>query len=85
MVRENCAVGNSAPSFFLLGRDHKPADRVSNPVQRRLRKSRPASGRPDRADPAAGMGVISGKDPRRNDAPFVNQVHVGISGGARRR
>jgi N-methylhydantoinase B len=28
------------------------------------------------------MGVISGKDPRRNDAPFVNQVHVGISGGA---
>jgi N-methylhydantoinase B len=29
-----------------------------------------------------GMGVISGRDPRNHDEPFVNQVHIGITGGA---
>ena len=26
--------------------------------------------------------MISGNDPRRDDAPFVNQVHLGLTGGA---
>jgi N-methylhydantoinase B len=28
------------------------------------------------------MGVISGKDPRHGDAPFVNQVFIAVTGGA---
>ena len=28
------------------------------------------------------MGVISGNDPRNGDAPFVNQVFIGVTGGA---
>jgi N-methylhydantoinase B len=31
--------------------------------------------------PPAG-GVISGTDPRRHGAPFVNQIHLGLTGGA---
>jgi N-methylhydantoinase B len=28
------------------------------------------------------MGVISGRDPRHADAPFVNQIFLGVTGGA---
>jgi N-methylhydantoinase B len=34
-----------------------------------------------RAQPAS-MAVISGKDPRRSDAPFVNQLILAVTGGA---
>jgi N-methylhydantoinase B len=30
---------------------------------------------------APGGAVISGKDPRRNDSPFVNQIFLGLTGG----
>ena len=31
-------------------------------------------------DRIRGMGVISGRHPRNYEAPFVNQVHIGVSG-----
>ena len=83
MVRENCAVGIPRHPFSCSVATTNLADRVSNPVQRAIAEIAPGYGQAETGPiQPPGMGVISGKDPRRNDAPFVNQVHVGISGGA---
>jgi hypothetical protein len=51
-------------------------DRVSNPVQRALAEIAPGFGQAETGPiQPLGTGVISGKDPRHEGAPFVNQVH----------
>lgn len=56
---------------------------MSNPVQRALAEIAPGFGQAETGPiQPPGTGVISGKDPRHEGAPFVNQVQVGIVGGA---
>jgi N-methylhydantoinase B len=82
-VRENCAVGIPRHPFSCSVATTNLADRVSNPVQRALAEIAPGFGQAETGPiQPPGMGVISGKDPRHEGAPFVNQVHVGIGGGA---
>lgn len=82
-VRENCAVGIPRHPFSCSVATTNLADRVSNPVQRAIAEIAPGFGQAETGPiQPPGMGVISGKDPRNGGAPFVNQVHVGIGGGA---
>jgi N-methylhydantoinase B len=82
-VRENCAVGIPSHPFSCSVATTNLADRVSNPVQRAIAEIAPGFGQAETGPiQPPGMGVISGKDPRNGGAPFVNQVHVGIGGGA---
>jgi N-methylhydantoinase B len=59
------------------------ADRVTNPVQRAFSKIKDGIGLAE-CGPIfpASMGVISGFDPRRDNAPFVNEVFLLDTGGA---
>ncbi len=82
-VRENCAVGIPRHPFSCSVATTNLADRVSNPVQRAMAEIAPGFGMAETGPiQPPGMGVISGRDPRHQGSPFVNQVHVGISGGA---
>ena len=82
-IRENCAVGIPRHPFSCSVATTNLADRVSNPVQRALAEISPGFGMAETGPiQPPGMGVISGTDPRRDDEPFVNQVHIGVSGGA---
>jgi N-methylhydantoinase B len=82
-VRENCAVGIPHHPFSCSFATTNLADRVSNPAQRALAEIAPGFGQAETGPiQPPGMGVISGKDPRHEGARFVNQVHVGIGGGA---
>ncbi len=82
-VRENCAVGIPRHPFSCSVATTNLADRVSNPVQRALAEIAPGFGMAETGPiQPPGMGVISGFDPRHGNVPFVNQVHIGVSGGA---
>ena len=59
------------------------ADRVSNPVQRAIAEIADGFGMAETGPIIpAGVGVISGNDPRHGDAPFVNQIFLACTGGA---
>jgi len=82
-IRENCCVGIPRHPFSCSVATTNLADRVSNPVQRAIAEIAPGFGMAETGPiQPPGMGVISGKDPRNDDEPFVNQVHIGITGGA---
>jgi N-methylhydantoinase B len=59
------------------------ADRVTNPVQRAFSQIADGLGLAE-CGPffPASMGVISGRDPRNGNAPFVNQIFMLSTGGA---
>jgi N-methylhydantoinase B len=82
-LRENCAVGIPRHPASCSVATTNLADRVANPIQRAIAEIAPGFGQAETGPimPPA-MGVISGTDPRHDDEPFVNQVHIGISGGA---
>jgi N-methylhydantoinase B len=83
LVRENCCVGIPRHPFSCSVATTNLADRVSNPVQRAIAEISSGHGMAETGPiMAPGMGVISGKDPRNHDEPFVNQVHIGVTGGA---
>ncbi|MBX3566433.1 MAG: hydantoinase B/oxoprolinase family protein [Rhizobiaceae bacterium] len=81
-LRENCAVGIPRHPFSTSVATTNLADRVSNPVQRAIAEIAPGFGQAEIGPimPPA-MGVISGRDPRSGQS-FVNQIFLGISGGA---
>ncbi|HWL67724.1 MAG TPA: hydantoinase B/oxoprolinase family protein [Geminicoccus sp.] len=83
LLRENCVVGIPRHPHSCSVATTNLADRVSNPVQRAIAEIAPGFGMADTGPimPPA-MGVISGKDPRHGDAPFVNQIFLGATGGA---
>jgi N-methylhydantoinase B len=82
-LRENCVVGIPRHPHSCSVATTNLADRVANPVQRALAEIAPGFGMAETGPiMPPGMGVISGRDPRNHDEPFVNQVHIGISGGA---
>ena len=83
LLRENCVVGIPRHPHSCSVATTNLADRVANPVQRAIAEIAPGFGMADTGPimPPA-MGVISGKDPRHHDAPFVNQIFLGTTGGA---
>ncbi|HVY58127.1 MAG TPA: hydantoinase B/oxoprolinase family protein [Xanthobacteraceae bacterium] len=83
LLRENCTVGIPSHPHSCSVATTNLADRVANPVQRGIAEIAPGFGMAETGPiMPPGMGVISGRDPRNHDEPFVNQVHIGISGGA---
>jgi len=82
-LRENCAVGIPRHPFSCSVATTNLADRVANCVQRAIAEISPGFGLAETGpSQPPGMGVISGNDPRHGDAPFVNQVFIGVTGGA---
>jgi N-methylhydantoinase B len=82
LLRENCVVGIPRHPHSCSVATTNLADRVANPVQRAIAEIAPGFGMAETGPimPPA-MGVISGRDPR-NGERFVNQVFLGITGGA---
>ncbi len=82
-LRENCAVGIPRHPHSCSVATTNLADRVANSVQRAIAMITPGFGLAETgpSQPPA-MGVISGRDPRHDGAPFVNQVFIGVTGGA---
>jgi N-methylhydantoinase B len=82
-LRENCAVGIPRHPVSCSTATTNLADRVANAVQRGLAELGEGFGLAEVGGviPAA-AGVVSGRDPRRNSEPFVNQIFMVITGGA---
>jgi N-methylhydantoinase B len=82
-LRENCCVGIPRHPFSCSVATTNLADRVSNCTQRAIAEIAEGFGMAETGPiiPPGG-GVISGRDPRIGGAAFVNQVHLGITGGA---
>ena len=83
LVRENCCVGIPRHPYSCSVATTNLADRVSNPVQVALAELADGFGMAE-AGPIipAGMGVISGRDPRYDGVAFVNQIFLACTGGA---
>ena len=82
-VRENCCVGIPRHPACCSVATTNLADHVTNPVQRALAQLSPGYGQAATGPiQPPGMGVISGRDPYHEDDPYINQVHIGVSGGA---
>ena len=82
-LRENCCVGIPRHPYSCSVATTNLADRVSCAVQRALAELHEGIGLADVgfSIPAA-WAVISGTDPRRDNAPFINQLILsGVTGG----
>ncbi|MFC1579416.1 hydantoinase B/oxoprolinase family protein [Thermodesulfobacteriota bacterium] len=82
-IREGCIVGGGKHPISMSVATTNLADRITNPVQRAFSKIKDGIGLAE-CGPIfpASMGVISGFDPRNDNAPFVNQIFVLDTGGA---
>jgi len=81
-LRENCVVGIPRHPTCTSVATTNLADRVTNAVQRALAEIDAGTGM---AEGGAGIppasGVLSGRDPRQGDGPFVNEVILAAGGG----
>jgi N-methylhydantoinase B len=81
-LRENCVVGIPRHPTCTSVATTNLADRVTNAVQRAMAEIDDRTGM---AEGGAGIppasGVLSGRDPRHNGAPFVNEVILAAGGG----
>ncbi len=83
LLRENCVVGIprhpascSVATLYLL-------DRVANAVQRGIAELSPGFGMAEVGPSFPGsVSVISGRDSRYGDRPFIDQIMLGWTGGA---
>ena len=83
LVRENCCVGIPRHPYSCSVATTNLADRVSNPVQVAIAELSDGFGHAETGPIIpAGMGVISGTDPRYDHARFVNQIFLAATGGA---
>ena len=81
-LRENCCVGVPRHPASCGAATTNLADRVTNLVQRALADVGEGVGLAEAAAlHAPGAAVVSGRDPRAVDAPFVNQIFLGTTGG----
>ena len=82
-IREGCIAGGGKHPTSMSVATTNLADRITNPVQRAFSKIRDGVGLAE-CGPIfpASMGVISGFDPRNDNAPFVNQIFLLDTGGA---
>jgi N-methylhydantoinase B len=83
-LRENCIVGITRHPFSCSACTTDLVDRVANAVAHAMADLGDGMGRAEYGlllPPA--VGVISGSDPRKDGAPFVNEVFLhGLTGGA---
>lgn len=81
-IRDGCIAGGGKHPTSMSVATTNLADRVTNPTQRAFSMIKDGLGLAEAGPifPAA-LGVISGKDPRYNDAPFVNQIFLLDTGG----
>jgi N-methylhydantoinase B len=81
-LRDGCVVGIPTHPHSCSVATTNLADRVANPVQRAIAEIAQGFGMAETGPiQPPSMGVISGKDPRNGEA-FVNQIFLGITGGA---
>ncbi|MEO8684357.1 MAG: hydantoinase B/oxoprolinase family protein, partial [Devosia sp.] len=81
-LRENCCVGIPSHPHSCSVATTNLADHVTNPVQRAIAELSAGFGMAATgAIQPPGMAVISGTD-QRNGHDYMNQVHIGVSGGA---
>jgi N-methylhydantoinase B len=82
-IREGCIAGGGRHPTSMSVATTNLADRITNPVQRAFSEIKDGIGLAE-CGPIfpASMGVISGRDPRNNNAPFVNEVFLLDTGGA---
>ena len=83
LLRENCATGIPRHPHSCSVATTNLADRISNPTQRALAELAEGFGMAEAGPiiPPA-CGVISGRDPRHNNERYVNQLVLGVTGGA---
>ena len=82
-LRENCVVGIARHPASCSSATSKLPDRVLNAVQRGLSELGDGFGMAEAGVPiAASCSVLSGRDPRRGNAPFINQQVLAATGGA---
>ncbi|MDG2475094.1 MAG: hydantoinase B/oxoprolinase family protein [Paracoccaceae bacterium] len=82
-LRENCCTGIPRHPVSCSVATTNLADRVLCPVQVGIAELAEGYGQAETGPIIpAGMGVISGNDPRKENMPFVNQIFLGITGGA---
>lgn len=82
-LRYNCITGIPAHPMSCSVATTGVADRVTNAVQRAIAELAPGYGLAEAGlvQPPA-LAVVSGRDPRKNNAPFVNQLLLpGCTGG----
>ncbi len=81
-IRDGCIVGGGRHPTSMSAATTNLADRVTNPTQRAFSMIKDGLGLAE-AGPIfpASLGVISGRDPRRGDAPYVNQIFLLDTGG----
>jgi N-methylhydantoinase B len=83
LLRDNCCCGIPKHPYSCSVATTNLADRVSGPVQTAIAELADGFGMAETGPIIpAGMGVISGTDPRHGDAPFVNQIFLACTGGA---
>ncbi len=83
LLRENCCCGIPRHPYSCSVATTNLADRVSGPVQTAIAELADGFGMAETGPIIpAGMGVISGTDPRHGDEPFVNQIFLACTGGA---
>lgn len=82
-LRENCVAGIPRHPASCSLATTGIADRVANAVQRAMAELGEAIGMAE-AGPCTppASGVVSGRDPRRGGAPFLNQLILGMTAGA---
>ncbi len=82
LIRDACIAGGGKHPTSMSAATTNLADRVTNSTQMAFAKIADGLGLAE-AGPIfpASLGVISGLDPRRDDAPYVNQVFLLDTGG----
>ena len=83
LLRENCAVGIPVHPTSCSAATTNLADRVANVVQRAIAELADGAGMAE-CGPVipASASVVSGRDPRDGNRPFVNQIFLALTGGA---
>ena len=83
LLRENCVTGIPRHPHSCSVATTNLADRVSNPTQRALAELAEGFGMAETGPiiPPT-CGVISGRDPRHGNELYVNQLILGVTGGA---
>src|SRR5699024_3302485 len=81
LLRENCVVGIPTLPTSCSMATTNIADRLVNATQAAFASSPGAGLAHGGAAMGAGAAVVSGTDPRRGDAPFVNQIIIVSNGG----
>ncbi len=83
LLRDGCVAGGGKHPTSMSVATTNLADRVTNPTQRAFSMIKDGIGLAE-CGPffPASMGVISGLDPRNDNAPFVNQIFMLDTGGA---